>query len=86
MQVTLDLGPWYDGFVERFILKYHTTLQDANQYAGELLLRLRTEVGVKYSVKTEFAEGILVFDGDQAQKAKEWVEVQFEAEDLNTFY
>ena len=60
MQVTLDLGPWYDGFVERFILKYHTTLQDANQYAGELLLRLRTEVGVKYSVKTEFAEGILV--------------------------
>jgi hypothetical protein len=86
METSLDLGAWYDNFVERFILKYHTTLQDADQYAGELLLRLRREVKLKYNVNTEFTDGILVFEGDKAQEAKEWIEIQFEAEDLNMFY
>ena len=86
MSVLLDFRPWFEEFSEKYILKYVTSSEDADRYAGRLVLQFRKEVLVRYHVKTEFEEGILTLEGEHAQEAKEWIEVQLEAENLNLFY
>ncbi len=86
MSVLLDLRSWFEEFSEKYILKFVASREDVDRYAGRLVLQLRKDVLVRYQVKTEFDEGILTLEGEQAQEAKEWIEVQLEAENLNLFY
>ena len=61
-------------------------MEEADQYAGRFILNLRKDVKRQFNVNTEFTEGIMAFEGDRDQEAKEWFEVQLEAENLNLFY
>ncbi|MHA1712689.1 MAG: hypothetical protein ACTSW4_01390 [Candidatus Ranarchaeia archaeon] len=82
----MNLNPWYNEFLEKYLLKFKTSAEEADKYVGRKLLELRREVKIKYNVNTEFVDGVLSFSGENADEAKRWVEIQLEAENLNLFY